>query len=278
MTGKFNSKHGGSTGKMEPGAVYEADVVNVASSSSTFQNLGYRKSGQASFYIKTLRVTVKNVSVANRSPMDPLVVGDRALVVFLDLQFKRCVCLGRLDGQKDVFLPLSDTDGKGGSRPAFTGTLTGEKINVTGSGTDALDVDNGITAATGDFGSINSGSHSHTSDARAKTRIKPLTSALERIKRLVGVKYKRRTAAGTTEEFMTMDGYQYGLIAQDSASVIPSAVLYDPDKDTENAVGWSDAYGIDYGSVVPVLIEAVKELAERVEELENGQNPSSDVG
>ena len=275
---KFVSRYGGSSGKLIPGAIYEAKVLHVASSTSSKSTGGYKKIGQANFLIDFLGIRIKNVSVANHSPINPLVVGDRALVSFLDLEFKRCVCLGRLDGQTDVFIPLSDTDGKGGSRPAFTGTLTGEKINVTGSGTDALEVDNGITATTGDFGSINSGSHSHTSDARAKTRIKPLTSALERIKRLVGVKYKRRTAAGTTEEFMTMDGYQYGLIAQDSASVIPSAVLYDPDKDTENAVGWSDAYGIDYGSVVPVLIEAVKELAERVEELENGQNPSSDVG
>ena len=269
---KFVSKYGGSSGKIVPGAIYEAEVLHVASSSSTFQNLGYRKSGQASFSIGFLGIRVKNVSVANHSPMNPLVAGDRALVSFLDLEFKRCVCFGRLDNQTDVFIPLSDTDGKDGSRPAFTGTLTGQKITLTGTGT-ALNVTNHA-----EFGSINASSHNHTSDARAKTRIKPLTSALERIKRLVGVKYKRRTAAGTTEEFMTMDGYQYGLIAQDSASVIPSAVLYDPDKDTENAVGWSDAYGIDYGSVVPVLIEAVKELAERVEELENGQNPSSDVG
>ena len=185
---KFISRYGGSSGKIEPGAIYEADVLNVASSSTTFQNLGYRKGGQASFYIKTLRVKVKNVSVANHSPVNPLVAGDSALVTFLDLGLKTCVCLGRLDGQTDVFIPLSDTDGKDGSRPAFTGTISGEKITLTGSGT-ALDVTNHA-----EFGTINANSHSHTSDKRMKTRIKPITNALERIKRLVGVKYKRRTA------------------------------------------------------------------------------------
>ncbi len=269
---RFISRYGGSSGKIEPGAIYEADVLNVASSSSTFQNLGYTKIGQSSLFIKTLRIKVKNVSITNHTPMDPLKAGDRALVTFLDHEFKRCVCLGRLDGQEDVFIPLSDTDGKDGSRPAFTGTISGEKITLTGSGT-ALDVANHA-----EFGTINADSHSHTSDKRAKTRIKPITNALERIKRLAGVKYKRRTAVGSTEEFQTMDGYQYGLLAQDSAAVIPSAVIYNPDRDVENTHGWSDAYGIDYGTIAPVLIEAIKELAERVEELENHQKPSSDVG
>lgn len=275
---QFISRYGGSSGKITPGAVYEAEVLQVASESTNFQNLGVRKIGQASLRIRHLGIKVGAVSVANHSPMNPLLVGDRVLVTFLDLKLKRCVCFGRLDNETDTFIPLADTDGKGGSRPAFTGTLTGEKVSITGSGADAVNVSNGVTASTGQFGSINANSHSHSSDRRMKTRIKPLTNGLERIKRLVGVKYKRRTSVGTTEEFQTMDGYQYGIIAQDSAAIIPSAVLFDPDRDTENTHGWSDAYGVDYGTIVPVLIEAVKELSQRVEELEDGQNTSSDVG
>jgi hypothetical protein len=272
---KFRSGAGGSTGAVKPGAIYEAKVLYVVPSTV---KLGKRKIGQISIKILGIGATLSAVSVTNQSPIDPLIVGDRVLVAFLDMKLKRCVCFGRLDGQTDAFVSLADTDGKGGTRPVFEGTLTGEKIALTGSGTAALNVTNGITASTGQFNSINANSHSHSSDKRMKTRIKPLTNGLERIKRLVGVKYKKRTPAGTTEEFQTMDGYQYGIIAQDSAAIIPSAVLYDPDKDVENANGWSDAYGVDYGTIVPVLIEAVKELAQKVEELENGQNPSSEVG
>jgi hypothetical protein len=272
---RFRSATGGSTGAVEPGAIYEAKVLHVVPSTA---NLGKRKIGQISIKILSLGVNLRSVSVTNQSPIDPLTVDDRVLVAFLDMKLKRCVCFGRLDGQADVFIPFADTDGKGSTRPVFEGTITGEKIALTGSGTAALNVTNGITASTGQFTSINANSHSHSSDRRMKTRIKPLTNGLERIKRLVGVRYKKRTAVGTTEEFQTMDGYQYGIIAQDSAAVIPSAVLYDPDKDVENAHGWSDAYGVDYGTIVPVLIEAVKELAQKVEELENGQNPSSGVG
>ena len=60
--------------------------------------------------------------------------------------------------------------------------------------------------------------------------------------------------------------------------VVPSAVMYNAAEDHENANSWARAYGVDYGSLVAVLIEAVKELSERIEELENDQNHSSDVG
>ena len=277
---RFKSNTGGSSGAIKPGAVYEASVLSVASSATRLSstNKTPTKGGQVSLKLLGNKTVHGGVRVCNQSPMNPLVSGDRVSVVFLDMQLREVIVLGRLDGQEDVFIPLTDTDGKGGSRPAFTGTLTGEKVSVTGSGTNALNVTNGITANTGQFTTINANSHSHSSDKRMKTRIKPITNALERIKRLAGVKYKRRTAVGSTEEFQTMDGYQYGLLAQDSAAVIPSAVIYNPDRDVENTHGWSDAYGIDYGTITPVLIEAIKELAERVEELENHQKPSSDVG
>jgi len=277
---RFKSNAGGSSGAIKPGAVYEASVLTVASSTTFLSstNKTPSKGGQVSLKLLGNKTVHGGVRVCNQSPMNPLVSGDRVSVVFLDMQLREVIVLGRLDGQEDVFIPLTDTDGKGGSRPAFTGTLAGEKVSVTGSGTNALNVTNGITANTGQFTTINANSHSHSSDKRMKTRIKPITNALERIKRLAGVKYKRRTAVGSTEEFQTMDGYQYGLLAQDSAAVIPSAVIYNPDRDVENTHGWSDAYGIDYGTITPVLIEAIKELAERVEELENHQKPSSDVG
>jgi hypothetical protein len=270
---KFQSSAGGSTGKLEPGGIYIADVKNVATTTSNKV-----EAGQARLRVRHLNIDLPYMVVAGQSPTDPLVVGDQVLVSFLHNQLKKPVILGRINNQSNTFIPLTDTDGKGGTREAFEGTLIGEKVSVTGSGTNALNVTNGITASTGQFTSINANSHSHVSDVRAKTRIKPLTDALDKIKRLVGIKYKMKTAVGITVDFPTMDGYQYGILAQDSALVVPSAVTYDAEEDHENVNGWARAYGVDYGSLVAVLIEAVKELSERVEELENGQNHSSDVG
>lgn len=289
----FSSGAGGAPGGIKPGAIYVADVKSVAVTTSNTVKAGYAK-----VHVRKLNINLPYMRVAGQSPTDPLVVGDQVLVSFLDNKLFDPVILGRLDSELNVFIPTADTDGKGGTREAFEGTLIGEKISVTGSGTaftvtnhmtadlisvngsgsNALNVANGITASTGQFTTINANSHSHVSDVRAKTRIKPLTNALDKIKRLVGIKYKMKTAAGTTEDFPTMDGYQYGVLAQDSALVVPSAVTYDAEEDHENVNGWARAYGVDYGSLVAVLIEAVKELSERVEELENGQNHSSDVG
>ena len=289
----FRSSAGGSASSLQAGAIYIADVKEVATTTSNS-----KKSGQAKLRVRSLNIDLPYTTVANQSPTNPLKKGDSVLISFLHNQFREAIVLGRLDNELNDFIPTEDTDGKGSTREAFEGTLVGEKISltgsgnaltvtnditadgisVTGSGTNALNVTNGITAGTGQFSSINANSHSHTSDARAKTRIKPLTDALNKIKSLVGVKYKMKTAAGTTEDFPTMDGFQYGILAQDSAMVVPSAVMYNAAEDHENANGWARAYGVDYGSLVAVLIEAVKELSERIEELENDQNHSSDVG
>jgi uncharacterized protein YqjF (DUF2071 family) len=51
------------------------------------------------------------------------------------------------------------------------------------------------------------------------------------------------------------------LIAQDVKEIIPEAVPNNPDPDTS-------FYGMNYPKLVPVLINAIKELTARVEALE----------
>jgi hypothetical protein len=71
-------------------------------------------------------------------------------------------------------------------------------------------------------------------------------------------------------------GRKFGFIAQDMQSVIPEATIEHEMQPKEN--GWCDAFGIDYGSITAVLLEAVKEqqsiiesLKARIEILENNQ-------
>jgi len=88
------------------------------------------------------------------------------------------------------------------------------------------------------------------SDERAKTNIRPIGSALDRVTRLRGVSYtfkgERRTAGAD----------RLGLIAQEVQQVVPEAVS--PDE---------RGAGIAYSTFVPLLIEAVKELKDQVDEL-----------
>jgi hypothetical protein len=86
------------------------------------------------------------------------------------------------------------------------------------------------------------------SDARLKTDIASIPDALDKVSRLRGVHYRWRADGYTDYAFDT--GLQTGLIAQEVKEVLPEIVRE----------GRNGLYSIDYGRVVPVLVEAVKEL------------------
>ncbi len=88
------------------------------------------------------------------------------------------------------------------------------------------------------------------SDARKKSEIVTIDSALEKVKQLRGVYYVR------TDE--TEKGRQTGVIAQEINEVLPEVVTYAADV---------DEYGVKYGNIVGVLIEAIKEQQKEIEEL-----------
>lgn len=127
---------------------------------------------------------------------------------------------------------------------AMSVDLGGAKVGI---GTDrpqhTLHVE-GTVAGRGQFVSL--------SDAAAKTDIEPLAGALDAVGRLRGVSYRWQDApADATPR-------QVGLIAQEVADVVPEAVSDFDDGQK----------GVAYGSLVPVLIEAVKELRAKVATLE----------
>ena len=87
------------------------------------------------------------------------------------------------------------------------------------------------------------------SDENLKEDISNIENGLEKVKKLQGVTYKMKSS-----------GQQgVGLIAQNVQSVVPEAVLENEE---------SKLLSLAYGNLVGVLVEAIKELEERVEELE----------
>lgn len=86
------------------------------------------------------------------------------------------------------------------------------------------------------------------SDQRIKENIHTIEYAVDRVKALRGVYYTRKDTGAPG----------LGVIAQEMQRVFPEVVQ-------ENADGM---LSVAYGNLVGVLIEAVKELADRVEELE----------
>lgn len=91
-----------------------------------------------------------------------------------------------------------------------------------------------------------SGNITANSDERLKTNIHTIDNALDKVSRLRGVYFNKDDKASL------------GLIAQEVERIIPEVVLNGEYK------------SVAYGNLVGLLIEAIKELNDRVKKLENG--------
>ena len=116
-------------------------------------------------------------------------------------------------------------------------------------------------AASGADFSVNvrtDGSFISTSDGRAKTNITTIDNALSKVNQLTGKRFQRINRENTPQEHLSKNGYKFGFIAQEIEDIIPEAVQYHADEDdgTEN---WNSSYAMDYGSVVALLVNAIKE-------------------
>jgi hypothetical protein len=113
------------------------------------------------------------------------------------------------------------------------------------------------------------------SDMRLKTKVSDIDNALDKVNSLSGFYYVENELAkecGYTKEGIK----QVALSAQDVQAVMPEAVSLAPfDMDTHETSGeitsksGEDYLTVDYARLVPLLVEAVKELTAKVEELES---------
>ena len=101
----------------------------------------------------------------------------------------------------------------------------------------------------------------YSSDRRKKTNIESVTNALDTVMQIDGKRFQIVNSEGEAQTGLSKSGYKYGFIAQDIEDVIPDAVKYYADEDdgTEN---YNNSYSVDYGSVVALLTNAIKELKE----------------
>jgi Chaperone of endosialidase len=94
-----------------------------------------------------------------------------------------------------------------------------------------------------------------TSDQRLKENVTPIESALEKVKTLTGVEFDWKEETAHVHGY---HGHDVGIIAQDVQAVLPEAVR-------TNESGY---LSVRYEKMIALLIEANKELAARVELLE----------
>ena len=89
------------------------------------------------------------------------------------------------------------------------------------------------------------------SDARLKDNIETVDNALDKVSSMRGVTFTRNDKVDKEKKYV-------GVIAQEMQEVVPEVVNHNEEK---------DVYTVDYDGLVGVLIEAIKDLKNEVEEL-----------
>jgi hypothetical protein len=152
-----------------------------------------------------------------------------------------------------------------GSAATFTSTSQNSQFNSVGVG----------TAASGTTGEIRATNNvtAFYSDRRLKTGITLISDALSKICNINGVTFQSNDTAakyGYTDKKV-----QVGVIAQEVKEVLPQAVVAAPfdigqnEDGSEYSISGENYLTVQYEKLVPLLIEAVKELKAEVDQLKN---------
>ena len=163
----------------------------------------------------------------------------------------------RATGTNDVYCFTTSGTlylGAGGSSTTHVRVLSGGDVGIGVSPSYKLDVN----------GNIHGTGFPTSSDVRFKKNITPLQNSLEKIKKLQGVKYEWNEFVNSRRDGYKLNIPIIGLIAQDVEQIVPEIV--DHWKLSEDC---QDARSIDYPRLIPLLIEAMKEQQNQIEELRN---------
>lgn len=103
------------------------------------------------------------------------------------------------------------------------------------------------------------------SDMRVKKDIRPYTEGLDKLIGLKPVLYKFNGKANTPD-----DGVDYvGLVAQDVRQVLPELIISRNEKYDKNDINKSELLTYQSGPIIYMIINAIRELSERINNLEN---------
>jgi cytoskeletal protein CcmA (bactofilin family) len=136
------------------------------------------------------------------------------------------------------------------SNLSVLGTTTSSNIGI---GTDAPSYPLHVVSEVGGVSIFASHDITAFSDKRVKTDLHVIENALDKVRAISGYTFTRIPDANNT-----FTKRQCGLIAQELYTVLPEAVHTDPN---------SGMLTVAYGNVISLVVNAIKELEERVTEL-----------
>ncbi|QAX98567.1 hypothetical protein ASfcp2_233 [Aeromonas phage AsFcp_2] len=114
-------------------------------------------------------------------------------------------------------------------------------------------------------GNVNANDVYIRSDIRLKRNLVRVTGALDKTCSLTAYSYDKKQTLKSTD----YDKHEVGLIAQDVEKVLPAAISYIEDSDAETG---ATTLMISNSAVTALLVEAIKELTDRVKYLESKLN------
>jgi len=136
-----------------------------------------------------------------------------------------------------------------GGTNIHSGSIGNYQFNSIGVGISSTGVAGEIVAS-GDIVAFSS------SDIRFKENIKPIENALEKVNKISGNTYDWKEGYN---EFHSHKGNDVGVIAQEIETILPQIV-------TNRDTGFK---AVQYEKIIPLLIEAIKELSVKINILEN---------
>lgn len=165
----------------------------------------------------------------------------------------------------EITAPVSTNTGSTVVKRDSTGSFSAQDINANSIGLG--------TSASGTTGELFAAGQiiSFYSDERLKENIEPITNALDKVASLRGVTYTANDLAESLG-FINKDR-QVGVFAQDVEKVQPEAVkpapfdLVKSEDGTEISKSGENYKTVQYEKLVPLLVEAIKELNNQIKEL-----------
>jgi hypothetical protein len=151
---------------------------------------------------------------------------------------------------------------------ATLSSLSTSSADINGGAIDGTPI-GATTASTGAFSTLTATGEitAYYSDRRLKDVSGPITNALDKVDQLTGYHYKSNEIANKLGHTNTEP--QIGLMAQDVNVVFPEAVTLAPiDINTDGSSKSGENYlTIKYEKLIPVLVNAIKELRQEVNTL-----------
>jgi hypothetical protein len=160
-----------------------------------------------------------------------------------------------------------------GSDVSVSGTVTATGLDVNGDGDISGTLYVGGVLSGGSSATFVGDVTANTSDERLKTNVRKIDNALEKVSQINGVYYNFTDKALELNHTLDKEE-QVGLLAQEVQSVLPHIIKpapFDIDRESGESISGENYLTIQYEKIVPLLLEAIKELKEEVEELKRNK-------